>query len=82
MERTSVAAPRQSIWCERRRGVAAAPPPHVPRAPEPRGVGAVPNPRQPKLVRDLHGGALQDLFVVFPELPWPARPKRRIRLRT
>jgi hypothetical protein len=45
--------------------------------PEQHGVGAVPNPVRPKLVRDVHGGALQDLFEIFPDLPRPTRPKGR-----
>ena len=48
--------------------------PHVSRAPKPHRVGAPPNPRRPKIVRDVDGGALLDLFRIFPDLPWPRRP--------
>lgn len=48
--------------------------PHVSRLPKPHRVGAPPNPRRPNLVRDVDGGALLDLFRIFPELPWPRRP--------
>ena len=48
--------------------------PHVTRPPKPHGVGPPPNPRRPKVVRDVDGGALLDLFRIFPELPWPRRP--------
>ena len=50
--------------------------PSVARAPKGHGVGAPPNPRKPKLVRDINGGALLDLFAIFPDLPWPRRPVR------
>jgi hypothetical protein len=56
------------------------PPPERPRHEPPvRGVGPVPNPRRPRLVRDVHGGVLQDLFVIFPDLPRPPRPSPRLR---
>jgi hypothetical protein len=45
--------------------------------PAPRPVGPVPNPKKPKLVRDVHGGDLLDLFVIFPELPRPRYPRPR-----
>jgi hypothetical protein len=48
--------------------------PHVNRPPKPHRVGAPPNPRRPKLVRDVDGGALLDLFRFFPDLPRPRRP--------
>ena len=48
------------------------------REPRPRGVGRVPNPRRPRLVRDVGGGVLQDLFAIFPDLPFPARPPARL----
>jgi len=40
----------------------AAPPPE-------RGVAPSPNPRKPRLVRDVHGNELKDLFEFFPDLP-------------
>jgi hypothetical protein len=46
-------------------------------APKERGVGKLPNPRKPKLVRDVGGGALKDMFELFPDLPRPSRPGRR-----
>ena len=54
-----------------------APTPHVARAPKEFGVRKVPNPRLPKLVRDVHGGSLKDLFELLPDLPRPARPPVR-----
>jgi hypothetical protein len=42
-------------------------------APKEPGVGKPPNPRKPRLVRDVDGAGLNDLFVVFPDLPWPRR---------
>lgn len=46
-------------------------------APRERGVGALPNPRKPRLVRDVHGNELMDLFEFFPDLPRPRyRPAR------
>lgn len=50
----------------------------VSHAPKARGVGAPPNPRKPKLVRDVDGGILKDLFAFFPDLPRPARPAARV----
>jgi hypothetical protein len=55
-----------------------APLPHVGRPPEEHSAGKPPNPRTPKLVRDLHGGPLKDLFRIFPDLPRPARPAPRM----
>lgn len=49
------------------------------RVPKPRAVGAVPNPRKPKLVRDVDGGDLKDMFSVFRDLPRPRRPRPRLR---
>jgi hypothetical protein len=51
------------------------------RLPKPRASGAVPNPRKPKLVRDVDGGALKDLFALLPDLPRPPRPAPRVRPR-
>jgi hypothetical protein len=48
---------------------------------KPRGVGAPPNPRRPKLVRDINGGTLLDLFAIFPDLPFPQYPGRTRRAR-
>jgi hypothetical protein len=59
-----------------------------PRPPEPvaapppeRGIAAPPNPRKPKLVRDVHGNELMDLFDFFPDLPRPPRRRARIPIR-
>ena len=61
------------------RGTPRKPPvPHVGHPPEERRVAAVPNPRRPRLVRDVHGGDLLDLFVIFPDLPRPARPTAKV----
>lgn len=60
---------------------AAPPPPHVAKVPKAHAVATVPNPRKPALVRDVHGGALRDLFEIFPDLPRPPRPAARVRLR-
>jgi hypothetical protein len=46
-------------------------------APRQRPSGKPPNPRKAKLVRDVHGGALKDLFEVFPDLPRAPLPRRR-----
>jgi hypothetical protein len=51
------------------------------RAPKERGIGAPPNPQKPKLVRDVHGNELLDLFDVFPDLPRPAHPAARVPVR-
>jgi len=56
-----------------------APPQRAARLPKRRGVGAPPNPRTPKLVRDVHGGALKDMFEIFPDLPRLRRPAPRLR---
>jgi hypothetical protein len=56
-------------------------PPRAPRVPQQRPVGEVPNPRTPKLVRDVHGGVLKDMFEIFPDLPRPPRPAARVRAR-
>jgi hypothetical protein len=55
---------------------------HAPSTPQPtrvpaqRPVGKVPNPRKPKLVRDVRGGGLNDLFEIFRDLPRPSRTAR------
>jgi hypothetical protein len=55
------------------------PPPERPRRePRRRGIGPVPNPKRPRLVRDVAGGALKDLFAIFPDLPSPRRPAARV----
>jgi hypothetical protein len=51
------------------------PPVSIPKPP-PRGTP--PNPRRPRLVRDANGGFLGNLFTVFPDLPWPPRPRGRV----
>jgi hypothetical protein len=45
------------------------PPHYQPKAPP---SGAVPNPRRPRMVRDISGRFLLDLFRLFPDLPRPA----------
>jgi hypothetical protein len=57
------------------------PPAGVARVPVRGPVAPPPNPRRPKLVRDVHGGALLDLFEFFPDLPRPPRPTARVPLR-
>src|ERR1044071_5961543 len=59
-----------------------------PRPPEPvatpppqRGVAALPNPRRPRVIRDVHGNELMDLFEFFPDLPRPARRRARLSVR-
>jgi hypothetical protein len=54
--------------------------PRPARVPAQRPTGNVPNPRKPKLVRDVRGGALKDLFEIFKDLPSPPRPSLRRRL--
>ena len=80
--------PRSSVPRERPVGkvpkgdpMAHVPAPHVARVPAQRQVGPPPNPRKPKLVRDVHGGVLRDLFQLFPDLPRPPRPRARVPLR-
>ena len=51
--------------------------PQPTRLPAPRPVSQVPNPSKPKLVRDVHGGTLLDMFAIFPDLPWPRYPRPR-----
>jgi hypothetical protein len=50
---------------------------HIAVAPVERPVGKVPNPRRLKPVRDVNGGALGDLFAIFPDLPRPGLPPVR-----
>ena len=40
--------------------------------------GDVPHPRRPRPVRDVHGNELMDLFMFFPDLPRPVRPRIRV----
>jgi hypothetical protein len=54
---------------------------HVARVPPQHPLGPPPNPRRPKLVRDVRGGVLGDLFALFPDLPRPVRPRARVPLR-
>jgi hypothetical protein len=59
------------------------PPQHVTHPPVERPAAKPPNPRKPKLVRDVHGGELKDLMLIFPDLPRPPRrpanvPAKRI----
>ena len=53
----------------------------APASPRERGIGAPPNPRKPRLVPDVHGNELKDLFLMFPDLPRPARPAGRYAVR-
>jgi len=46
-----------------------------------RGVAPPPNPRTPRLVRDVHGNELMDLFEFFPDLPRPRRKPPRMVVR-
>ncbi len=39
--------------------------------------GAVPHPRRPRVVPDVGGNELMDLFAFFPDLPRPVRPQPR-----
>ncbi|PYR78361.1 MAG: hypothetical protein DMF87_14420 [Acidobacteria bacterium] len=60
----------------------AAPPERAtPGTPRERRVAPPPNPRRPRLVPDIHGNELRDLFEFFPDLPRPRRPAGRIPLR-
>jgi hypothetical protein len=54
-----------------------APAEHATRAPLERRVAPPPNPRKPRLVPDIHGNELRDLFAFFPDLPRPRRPRGR-----
>lgn len=44
-------------------------------------VGDVPRPRRPRVVRDIHGNELMDLFAFFPDLPRVPRPRIRLPIR-
>src|SRR5678816_2403694 len=57
------------------------PPEPVAAAPPERGVAAPPNPRRPRVVREVHGNDLMDLFEFFPDLPRPARRRARTSVR-
>jgi hypothetical protein len=61
--------------------IAHVPAQHIARVPDQHPVGPPPNPRKPKLVRDVGGGVLGDLFELFPDLPRPRRPRARVPLR-
>jgi hypothetical protein len=82
-QRAAATAPAVRSVARAPRGdaMASAPLAHVSRAPAEHSVPAPPNPRKPKLVRDVHGGALKDLFELFPDLPRPAHPPARVPLR-
>ena len=54
-------------------------PPHSTMKPPPHGL--VPHPRRPRLVPDIHGNELMDLFVFFPDLPRAPRPRARVPVR-
>jgi len=64
-----------------RRSRLGVPPPEraVGQQPLERGVKPPPNPRKPRLVPDVHGNELRDLFEFFPDLPWP-RHRRAARV--
>jgi hypothetical protein len=87
-ERTMLPAPPERPVSRVPRGnpPSHAPVPHVARVPAPHRVSPPPNPRLPRLVRDVHGGDLQDLFELFPDLPRPPRTHPtvvlRLRIRT
>jgi hypothetical protein len=57
------------------------PVPHVGRVPAQHRVSPPPNPRRPRLVRNVHGGELQDLFELFPDLPRPPHTRHTVVLR-
>ena len=50
----------------------------VARPPKARPVGKAPNPRRPRLVKEVHGNELKDMFAIFKDLPRPARPAPRL----
>jgi hypothetical protein len=80
-ERPRKKAPKQRSIAATPKGHPIAQPPaprHVGQAPRQRRVGKVPNPRKPRLVRDVGGGTLGDLFVMFPDLRRPPRPTARV----
>ena len=54
------------------------PPQHVSHPPAERPAAKPPNPRKPALVRDVHGGELKDLMLIFPDLPRPRRPPAHV----
>jgi len=58
--------------------MAQARPPEASLPPVERGIKPPPNPRKPRLVRDVHGNELRDLFEMFPDLPRPARRAARV----
>jgi hypothetical protein len=47
-------------------------------APKERGIGRTPNAQKPKLVRDVHGNELKDLFQLFPDLQRVPRRAARV----
>jgi hypothetical protein len=78
--RNAVKVPRQRAVGRAPGGdpLAHAPSPRLSRAPAERPAARPPNPVKPGLVRDSRGGALKDLFAIFPPLPGPARPAPRL----
>jgi hypothetical protein len=46
--------------------------------PKERGIGQNPHPRTPKLVRDVRGNELKDMFEFFPDLPRPPHRAPRV----
>ena len=62
----------------RERGASRPPREHAVASPPPwHGVSPPPNPRRPRLVLDVDGGGLRDLFAMFPDLPRPSDRRTR-----
>jgi hypothetical protein len=76
--RAKVPRERRVAPAPKRHPIAQPPAPRIGHAPRQRRVGKVPNPRRPRLVRDVAGGTLKDLFAMFPDLPRPPRPAARV----
>lgn len=72
-ERPPAQAPGERAVARAPKGhpMAAARVPVVGRVPREHRAGQPSNPRRPRLVRDVDGGHVHDLFAVFPDLPWP-----------
>jgi hypothetical protein len=74
------AAPRERTIPRTPKGTPAAQArvPQPTRAPKERGIGKTPNAQKPKLVRDVHGNELKDLFQLFPDLQRVPRRAARV----